>query len=116
MLDPDIPLTTAEYEQWGNPNEKQAYEYIKSYSPYDQLRPTEYPYVFVFTGYHDSQVQYWEPAKFVARLRDVSTSKNQVLFRVDMNAGHSGASRRFEALKDVAHEFSFVLQLTGIKN
>ena len=116
MLDPDIPLTTAEYEQWGNPNEKSAYDYIKSYSPYDQLKPNDYPYVFVFTGYHDSQVQYWEPAKFVARLRDLSTSKNQVLFRVDMNAGHSGASGRFDALKDVAHEFSFVLQLAGIKN
>lgn len=116
MLDPDIPLTTAEYEQWGNPNEKPAYDYIKSYSPYDQLKPNDYPYVFVFTGYHDSQVQYWEPAKFVARLRDVSTSKNQVLFRVDMNSGHSGASGRFEALKDLAHEFSFVLQLAGIKN
>ena len=116
MLDPDIPLTTAEYEQWGNPNEKSAYEYIKSYSPYDQLKPENYPYVFVSTGYHDSQVQYWEPAKFVARLRDVSLSKHPVLFRVDMNSGHSGASGRFEALKDLAHEFSFVLQLSNIKN
>jgi oligopeptidase B len=116
MLDPDIPLTTAEYEQWGNPNEKPAYDYIKSYSPYDQLKPQNYPYVFVSTGYHDSQVQYWEPAKFVARLRDVSKSKNPVLFRVDMNSGHSGASGRFEALKDLAHEFSFVLQLSGVKN
>ncbi len=114
MLDPDIPLTTAEYEQWGNPNEKPAYEYIKSYSPYDQLKPNRYPYVFVFTGYHDSQVQYWEPAKFVARLRDVTKSQNPVLFRIDMNSGHSGASGRFEALKDVAHEYSFVLQLANI--
>lgn len=116
MLDPDIPLTVAEYEQWGNPNEKRAYEYIKSYSPYDQLKPKNYPYVFVFTGYHDSQVQYWEPAKFVARLRDVTQSQNPILFRIDMNSGHSGASGRFEALKDIAHEFSFVLQLANIKN
>lgn len=115
MLDPDIPLTAPEYEQWGNPNEKAAYDYIKTYSPYDQLRPEKYPHVYVFTGYHDSQVQYWEPAKFVAKLREVSTSKNPVLFKIDMNSGHGGASGRFQALKDLSHEFSFVLQLAGIK-
>lgn len=114
MLDPDIPLTAPEYEQWGNPNEKAAYDYIKTYSPYDQLKPAKYPYTFVFTGYHDSQVQYWEPMKFVAKVRDLSTSGRPILFRVDMNSGHGGASGRFQALKDLSHEFSFVLQLSGI--
>jgi oligopeptidase B len=112
MLDPDIPLTTAEYEQWGNPNEKDAYFYIKSYSPYDNLRKQDYPAVLAVTGYHDSQVQYWEPAKYVARLREMNTSKNPVLFKIDMNAGHSGASGRFEALKDLAHEYAFIISLS----
>ena len=113
MLDPDIPLTTAEYEQWGNPNEKASYEYMKSYSPYDNLERKPYPAMLVLTGYHDSQVQYWEPAKYVAKLRDVSTSGQPVLFRTDMEAGHSGASGRFQALKDTAREWTFVIKLAG---
>lgn len=109
MLDPSIPLTTAEYEQWGNPNEKEAYQYIKSYSPYDNVTPSAYPYVYIETGYHDSQVQYWEPAKWAARLRDMKTTPNPVIFRTNMDAGHGGASGRFERLKEVAIEYAFIL-------
>ncbi len=111
MLDPDIPLTTAEYEQWGNPNEKEAYFYMKSYSPYDNIEPKPYPAMLVMTGYHDSQVQYWEPAKYVAKLREATTSKLPVLFRIDMEAGHAGASGRFQALKDTAAQFAFFIKL-----
>lgn len=109
MLDPSIPLTTAEYEQWGNPNEKAAYDYIKSYSPYDNVRPAAYPHVYIETGYHDSQVQYWEPAKWAARLRDEKTTPNVVVFRTNMEAGHGGASGRFERLKEIASEYAFIL-------
>lgn len=111
MLDPDIPLTTAEYEQWGNPNEKEAYFYMKSYSPYDNLERKSYPAMLLMTGYHDSQVQYWEPAKYVAKLRDVTTSAQPVLFRIDMEAGHAGASGRFQALKDTSYQWAFVIKL-----
>lgn len=111
MLDADIPLTTAEYEQWGNPNDKDAYFYIKSYSPYDNLERKPYPAMLVMTGYHDSQVQYWEPAKYVAKLRDVTTSGQPVLFRIDMEAGHSGASGRFAPLKDTAIQWAFCIKL-----
>lgn len=109
MLDPTIPLTTPEYEQWGNPNEKEAYEYMKSYSPYDNVKALPYPHIYVETGYHDSQVQYWEPAKWVARLRENKTTDNVVLFRTNMEAGHGGASGRFERLKEVATEYAFIL-------
>jgi oligopeptidase B len=111
MLDADIPLTTAEYEQWGNPNEKGAYSYIKSYSPYDNIERKAYPAMLVMTGYHDSQVQYWEPAKYVAKLRDNTTSEQPVLFRIDMEAGHSGASGRFAPLKETAYQWAFLIQL-----
>lgn len=111
MLDADIPLTTAEYEQWGNPGNKDAYDYMKSYSPYDNIERKPYPAMLVVTGYHDSQVQYWEPAKYVAKLRELSTSKNPVLFKIDMEAGHSGASGRYQALKEVAHEWAFLINL-----
>ncbi len=116
MLDPDIPLTTAEYEQWGNPNEKSAYDYIKSYSPYDQITRQAYPHMLVVTGYHDSQVQYWEPAKYVAKLRDHTTSGNPILFKIDMDSGHSGASGRFKSLQDRADEFAYILNLAGVKD
>lgn len=116
MLDPDIPLTTAEYEQWGNPNDKKAYEYIKSYSPYDQISKQAYPHMLVVTGYHDSQVQYWEPAKYVAKLRDHTTSGNPILFKIDMDSGHSGASGRFKSLQDRADEFAWLLNLAGVKD
>lgn len=115
MLDDSIPLTTGEYDEWGNPNEKEYYDYMKSYSPYDNLTAQEYPNMLVTTGLHDSQVQYWEPAKWVAKLRVVSTGNKQLYLETNMEAGHGGASGRFEAIKEVAKEYSFLLDLEGIK-
>ena len=114
MLDDSIPLTTGEYDEWGNPNDKEYYDYMKSYSPYDNAFAKAYPNVFVNTGYHDSQVQYWEPAKWVAKMRDTNTGENIILFHCNMDAGHGGASGRFEALKEVAQEYAFLLDLEGI--
>jgi oligopeptidase B len=115
MLDESIPLTTGEYDEWGNPNEKEYYDYILSYSPYDNVEAKDYPNMLVTTGLHDSQVQYWEPAKWVARLRDRKTDKNMLLLHTNMEAGHGGASGRFEALKETALEFAFIFKLAGIK-
>jgi oligopeptidase B len=115
MLDDSIPLTTGEYDEWGNPNEKEYYDYMKSYSPYDNLTAQTYPNMLVTTGLHDSQVQYWEPAKWVASLRVIKTGSNQLYLDTNMEAGHGGASGRFEALKEVAKEYSFLLDLEGIK-
>ncbi len=114
MLDDSIPLTTGEYDEWGNPNEKESYEYMKSYSPYDNVGELFYPNILVTTGFHDSQVQYWEPAKWIAKLRELNKSSNKVLFDCNMDAGHGGASGRFEALKEVAEEYAFLLDLEGI--
>ena len=114
MLDDSIPLTTGEYDEWGNPNEKAYYDYMKSYSPYDNVESKDYPNLLVTTGLHDSQVQYWEPAKWVAKLRELKTDNNKLLFYIDMDAGHSGASGRFESLKEVALEYAFLLDLEGI--
>lgn len=114
MLDDTIPLTTGEYDEWGNPNLKESYEYMLSYSPYDQVKAQEYPNLLVTTGYHDSQVQYWEPAKWVAKLRELKTDSRQILFKTDMDSGHSGASGRYDALKEVAIDFAFLLDLEGI--
>jgi oligopeptidase B len=114
MLDDTIPLTTGEYDEWGNPNHKDSYEYMLSYSPYDQVQKQEYPNLLVTTGYHDSQVQYWEPAKWVAKLRELRTDHNQLLFKTDMDSGHSGASGRYDALKEVVIDFAFLLSLEGI--
>ncbi|WP_299220366.1 S9 family peptidase [uncultured Aquimarina sp.] len=116
MLDDSIPLTTGEYDEWGNPNEKEYYDYMKSYSPYDNVVAQEYPNMLVTTGLHDSQVQYWEPAKWVAKLRELKTDTNLLLLHTNMEAGHGGASGRFEALKEVAEEYAFLLDLEGIKN
>jgi oligopeptidase B len=115
MLDDSIPLTTGEYDEWGNPNEKEYYDYMKSYSPYDNVTAKEYPNMYVSTGLHDSQVQYWEPAKWVAKLRALKTDKNMLFLDTNMDAGHGGASGRFEALKELAKEFSFLLDLEGIE-
>ncbi len=115
MLDDSIPLTTGEYDEWGNPNQKQYYDYMKSYSPYDNAFAKAYPNILVTTGYHDSQVQYWEPAKWVAKLREANTADTKILFHCNMEAGHGGASGRFEALKEVAEEFAFFLDLEGIE-
>lgn len=114
MLDPNIPLTTSEYDEWGNPNEKEAYEYILSYSPYDQVSAQDYPNTLVVTGLHDSQVQYWEPAKWVAKLRELKTNDNLLLLRTNMSAGHSGASGRYERYREIAFDQAFVLQILGI--
>jgi len=111
MLDDSIPLTTGEYDEWGNPNDETYYNYIKSYSPYDNVKPMSYPNTLITTGLHDSQVQYWEPAKWVAKLRDVQQGDNLILLHTNMDAGHGGASGRFEALKEIAMEYAFLLYL-----
>lgn len=116
MLDDSIPLTTGEYDEWGNPNKKEYYDYMLSYSPYDNVKAQEYPNMYVSTGLHDSQVQYWEPAKWVAKLRDLKTNNKLLFLDTNMDAGHGGASGRFEALKDLAKEFSFLLDLEKIKS
>ncbi|SOC81163.1 oligopeptidase B [Salinimicrobium sediminis] len=114
MLDETIPLTTGEYDEWGNPNDPVFYHYMKSYSPYDNVVAQDYPNMLVTTGLHDSQVQYWEPAKWVAKLRELKTDNNILLFHTNMDAGHGGASGRFEALREVAEEYAFLLDLEGI--
>jgi oligopeptidase B len=116
MLDDSIPLTTGEYDEWGNPNNKKYYDYMLSYSPYDNVKAQNYPNMYVSTGLHDSQVQYWEPAKWVAKLRNMKTNNNFLFLDTNMDAGHGGASGRFEALKDLAKEFSFLLDLEKIKS
>jgi oligopeptidase B len=114
MLDDSIPLTTGEYDEWGNPNNKDSYDYMKSYSPYDQVKAQDYPAMLVTTGLFDSQVQYWEPAKWVAKLRDMKTDKNPLLLYTNMSAGHGGASGRFERYKETALEYTFMLDLVNI--
>jgi len=114
MLDDTIPLTTGEYDEWGNPNVKKYYNYMKSYSPYDNVTAQEYPTMYISTGLHDSQVQYWEPAKWVAKLRALKTDGNTIYLDTNMDAGHGGASGRFEALKELAKEFTFLLDLEKI--
>lgn len=113
MLDDSIPLTTGEYDEWGNPNDKEYYDYMLSYSPYDNVKAQAYPNMLVTTGLHDSQVQYWEPAKWVAKLRDMKTDDNLLFMDTNMDAGHGGASGRFESLKETAKVYSFLLDLEG---
>ncbi|MFQ5607663.1 MAG: prolyl oligopeptidase family serine peptidase, partial [Candidatus Zixiibacteriota bacterium] len=114
MLDESIPLTTAEYDEWGNPNEKEAYDYILSYSPYDNVEAKDYPHILITTGLHDSQVQYWEPAKWVAKLRALKTDDNRLLLKTNMEAGHGGASGRFKRFKEIAFDYAFLLDLAGL--
>ena len=111
MLDESIPLTTGEFDEWGNPKNKEYYDYIKSYSPYDQVKAQNYPSILVTTGFHDSQVQYWEPAKWVAKLRELKTDNNVLLLKTNMGTGHGGASGRFDALKETAMDYTFLLAL-----
>ena len=111
MLDESIPLTTSEYDEWGNPNNQKYYNYMLSYSPYDQVEAKNYPALLVTTGLHDSQVQYWEPAKWVAKLRDMKTDNNVLLLQTNMDFGHGGASGRFEQYKETALEYAFMLML-----
>jgi oligopeptidase B len=114
MLDESIPLTTGEYDEWGNPNDPEFYAYIKSYSPYDNIEAKAYPAMLVTTGLHDSQVQYWEPAKWVAKLRKMKTNNNPLYLETNMETGHGGASGRYEAYKETAMEYAFFLDLEGI--
>ncbi len=115
MLDESIPLTTGEFEEWGNPKNKDSYEYMLSYSPYDNVKAGYYPNMLVTTGLHDSQVQYWEPAKWVLKLREMKTDDNLLLLHTNMTAGHGGASGRFSQLREIALEYAFLLDLSGIK-
>ncbi len=114
MLDESIPLTTNEFDEWGNPKEKDAYFYMKSYSPYENIEKKNYPHLLVTTGLHDSQVQYFEPAKWVAKLRTAKTDSNQLFLYTNMAFGHGGASGRFDFLKDVALNYAFLFALEGI--
>jgi oligopeptidase B len=113
MLDESIPLTTLEYEEWGNPHERPHYEYMLSYSPYDNVRPQVYPAILVTTGLWDSQVQYYEPAKWVAKLRNANRGNQPLLFHVNLEAGHGGKSGRYERLREVAREYGFIISLGG---
>ncbi len=115
MLDPSIPLTTNEYDEWGNPEQKAYYDYMLSYSPYDNLEAQAYPAMFVGTGLWDSQVQYWEPAKYVAKLRDLDTGTHPVLFRVNMDAGHGGKSGRFRRYHELSEMYAFLLDQLGVQ-
>lgn len=115
MLDESIPLTTGEFDEWGNPKIKEQYEYMKSYSPYDQVSAQEYPNLLIVTGLHDSQVQYWEPAKWIAKLRDMKTDDNLLLMHTDMESGHGGASGRFKGQRDTARNFAFLIDMANSK-
>lgn len=115
MLDASIPLTTNEYDEWGNPETKDYYDYMLSYSPYDNVRKQAYPALFVGTGLWDSQVQYWEPAKWVAKLRDDNTGTQPIVFRTNMEAGHGGKSGRFRRYRELAESYAFVLDQLGVK-
>jgi oligopeptidase B len=116
MMDASLPLTVQEYLEWGNPNEKEAYAYMKSYSPYDNLAAKDYPTMLVKTSLNDSQVMYWEPAKYVAKLRTLKTDKNPLLIKINMGAGHGGSSGRYDALRETAFDYAFILQQFGITN
>ena len=115
MLDSSIPLTVTEYEEWGNPSDKEYYDYIKSYSPYDNVEAEDYPNILVTAGLNDPRVQYWEPAKWIAKLRALKTDGNLLLLKTNMGAGHSGASGRYDYLKEIAFEYAFVFDLLGVK-
>ncbi len=114
MLDETIPLTTSEYDEWGNPNVKEYYDYMLSYSPYDNVERKAYPNLLVTTSLHDSQVQYWEPAKWVARLRAMKTDSNRLLLKTEMEAGHGGVSGRYKQYREMAFLYAFLLDLAGI--
>jgi oligopeptidase B len=115
MLDESIPLTTNEFDEWGNPAEQKYYDYMLSYSPYDQIKRHIYPAVFVGTGLWDSQVQYFEPAKYVAKLREFKTDAKPVVFRINMEAGHGGKSGRFQRYREVSEQYAYMLEVLGVK-
>jgi oligopeptidase B len=114
MMDATLPLTVGEYLEWGDPNEKAAYDYMKSYSPYDNLEKRAYPAMLLTTSLNDSQVGYWEPAKYVARLRTLKTGKKELLLKTNMGAGHGGASGRYDKLKETAFEYAWLMSQVGI--
>jgi len=114
MLDESIPLTTSEFDEWGNPKNKEYYDYMKSYSPYDNVQKMDYPNLLITTGFWDSQVQYWEPAKWIAKLRDYRTNDNLLIMDCNMDVGHGGASGRFKKYKEYALTYAFMLDLEGI--
>ena len=114
MLDASIPLTTSEYDEWGDPNVKKYYDYILSYSPYDNVESKDYPHLLVTTGLHDSQVQFWEPAKWVAKLRALKTDDNRLLLKTEMEAGHGGPSGRYRRYREIAFDWAFLLDLAGL--
>jgi oligopeptidase B len=114
MLDASLPLTVAEYEEWGNPNEPGAFAYMRSYSPYDNLKAGAYPAMLVKTSLNDSQVMYWEPAKYVAKLRTLKTNETPLLLHINMDAGHGGASGRYDYLKEIAFDYAFLLRELGV--
>jgi oligopeptidase B len=116
MSDPSIPLTTGEYTEWGNPAVQAEYDYMKKYSPYDNVQAQTYPHLLVLTSFSDSQVQYFEPAKWVAKLRDLKTDSNSLLFKTNMTGSHGGSSGRFERLKERALEYAWMMGLMGIKD
>ncbi len=116
MLDDSIPLTTSEYDEWGNPNDLKYFNYMLSYSPYENVSAVEYPNMLVTTGLHDSQVQYWEPAKWVARLRERKIDHNLLLLRTNMDAGHGGASGRYDRYKETALRHAFLIYLATRKS
>jgi oligopeptidase B len=116
MLDASLPLTTSEYIEWGNPNEKAAFEYIKTYSPYDNIKAQNYPAMLIKVSLNDSQVPYWEGAKFAARLRATKTDNNLLLLKTNMGAGHGGSSGRYDALHEIAFDYAFMLNQFGITN
>jgi oligopeptidase B len=115
MLDASIPLTTGEYDEWGDPNQQEYYAYMLSYSPYDNVASKDYPHLLVTAALHDSQVQYWEPAKWVAKLREMKTDQNRLLLKINLEAGHGGASGRFRRHLETALSYAFLLDLAGIR-
>jgi len=115
MLDETLPLTVGEFEEWGNPKEREAYDYIRSYCPYSNLAARSYPAMLVRTSFNDSQVMYWEPAKYVARLRALKTDTRPLLLETNMSAGHGGASGRYDRLREIAFDYAFILWQMGIE-
>jgi len=114
MLDASLPLTVIEYDEWGNPNDRASYEYIRSYSPYDNVEARRYPHMLVTAGLNDPRVAYWEPAKWTAKLRAQKTDDNRLLLRTNMGAGHGGASGRYDYLREIAFKYAFVLDVLGL--
>jgi oligopeptidase B len=115
MLDESLPLTVTEFEEWGNPKEKPAFDYMITYSPYDNIQPKAYPNMLVKTSFNDSQVMYWEPAKYVAKMRATRTDHNTLILKTNMGAGHGGASGRYDRLHEAAFDYAFILNQVGIR-